>query len=68
MAKAGQVAVPHAVDLTLRMALAAIARAGFGMDFTWRTDEIVIAVCAGLGAPHRWHWLLRSVANLLRGT
>ena len=59
MAKDGEVAVPHVVDLTLRMALAAIARAGFGMDFTWRTNESFTAVCAGLGAPHRWHWWLR---------
>jgi hypothetical protein len=59
MAKDGEVVVPHTVDLTLRMALAAIARAGFGMDFSWRTNESFTAVCAGLGAPHRWHWWLR---------
>ena len=59
MAKDGEVVVPHVVDLTLRMALAAIARAGFGMDFSWRTNESFTAVCAGLGAPHRWHWWLR---------
>jgi len=59
MAEDGEVAVPHVVDLTLRMALAAIARAGFGMDFSWRTKESFTAVCAGLGAPHRWLWWLR---------
>ena len=59
MTKDGEVMVPHVVDLTLRMALAAIARAGFGMDFSWRTNESFTAVCAGLGAPHRWHWWLR---------
>ena len=82
MEKDGEVVIPHVVDLTLRMALAAIARAGFGMDFTWRTNESFTAVCAGLGAPHRWHWWLRvlqifytaldhavpqSVQNAIRG-
>ena len=59
MAKDGEVAVPHVVDLTLRMALAAIARAGFGMNFSWRTYESFLAVCVGLGAPHRRYWWLR---------
>ena len=59
MAVDGEVVVPHVVDLTLRMALAAIARAGFGMDFSWRTNESFTAVCASLGAPHRWHWWLQ---------
>ena len=59
MAKDGEVAVPHVVDLALRMALAAIASAGFGMDSPWRASDGLTTVCAGLGAPHRWYWWLR---------
>ena len=53
MAKDGEVAVPHVFDVTLRIALAAIAKRD-AMGFSWRA--LITAVCAGLGAPHRWHW------------
>ncbi|KAG8815419.1 hypothetical protein FRC18_001507 [Serendipita sp. 400] len=56
--KRGEILVPHIVDLTLRMALAAIARAGFGMDFTWEAEESFTRVCQGFGNPQRWHWWL----------
>ncbi len=68
MAKDGEVSVPQVVNLTLRMALAAIARARFGMDFSWRTNESFTAVCADLGALHRWHWWLRVLQIFLHGT
>ncbi|KAG8818645.1 hypothetical protein FRC17_010764 [Serendipita sp. 399] len=56
--KRGEVLVPHIVDLTLRMALAAIARAGFGMDFQWEAEESFTRVCQGFGNPQRWYWWL----------
>jgi hypothetical protein len=56
--KEGEVLVPHVVDLTLRMALAAIARAGFGMDFEWEPEESFTRTCQGFGKPQRWHWWL----------
>lgn len=54
----GEVFVPHIVDLTLRMALAAIARAGFGMDFEWEAEESFTRTCQAFGNPRRWHWWL----------
>ena len=57
-AQPGEVLVPHVVDLTLRMALAAIARAGFGMDFEWEAEESFTKVCQEFGNPHRPHWWL----------
>ncbi len=36
------------------MALATIASAEFGMDFSWRAKERFTAVCAGLEYPHWW--------------
>jgi hypothetical protein len=60
----GEVLVPHVVDLTLRMALAAIARAGFGIDFQWEAEESFTRVCQTFGNPRRSHWwlvLLRAV-------
>lgn len=54
----GEVLVPHVVDLTLRMALAAIARAGFGMDFEWEAEESFTKVCQEFGNPQRPHWWL----------
>lgn len=56
--KKGEVLVPHVVDLTLRMALAAIARAGFGMDFEWEAEESFTRTCQGFGQPQRWNWWL----------
>src|SRR5258706_6183300 len=43
------------------MALAAITRAGFGMDPPWRANESFTAVYASVRAPHRWHWWLRGL-------
>lgn len=54
----GEVYFPHVVDITLRMALAAIARTGFGIDFRWRSDESFTQVCAEFGEPLRWTWWL----------
>jgi hypothetical protein len=54
----GELLVPHVVDLTLRMALAAIARAGFGIDFQWEAEESFTRVCQSFGNPHRSYWWL----------
>ena len=54
----GEIYFPHVVDITLRMALAAIARTGFGIDFSWRSDESFTDVCAEFGEPQRWKWWL----------
>jgi hypothetical protein len=54
----GEIYFPHVVDITLRMALAAIARTGFGIDFSWRSDESFTQVCAEFGEPRRWKWWL----------
>lgn len=56
--KPGELLVPHVVDLTLRMALAAIARAGFGMDFEWEAEASFTRVCQTFGNPQRWQWWL----------
>ncbi|KAG8831296.1 hypothetical protein FRC17_003343 [Serendipita sp. 399] len=45
----GEIYFPHVVDLTLRLALAAIARTGFGIDFEWRSDESFTNSCASFG-------------------
>jgi hypothetical protein len=56
--KEGELFVPHVVDLTLRMALAAIARAGFGIDFQWEAEESFTHVCQTFGNPRRPTWWL----------
>ncbi|KIM25305.1 hypothetical protein M408DRAFT_50530, partial [Serendipita vermifera MAFF 305830] len=56
--KPGEIMAPHVVDLTLRMALAAIARAGFGMDFEWEAEASFTHVCQTFGNPQRWTWWL----------
>lgn len=45
----GEIYFPNVVDLTLRMALAAIARTGFGIDFEWRTGESFTNTCKNFG-------------------
>jgi len=45
----GEIYFPNVVDVTLRMALAAIARTGFGIDFEWRTGESFTSTCKGFG-------------------
>jgi hypothetical protein len=54
----GEIYFPHVVDITLRMALAAIARTGFGIEFSWRSDESFTQVCTEFGEPRRWNWWL----------
>jgi hypothetical protein len=54
----GELLVPQVVDLTLRMALAAIARAGFGMDFEWEPEASFTRGCQEFGNPQRWAWWL----------
>ncbi|KAG8865470.1 hypothetical protein FRC20_009806 [Serendipita sp. 405] len=49
--KEGEIYFPHVVDLTLRLALAAIARTGFGINFEWRSDESFTKSCASFGQP-----------------
>ncbi|KIM22191.1 hypothetical protein M408DRAFT_18227 [Serendipita vermifera MAFF 305830] len=56
--KQGELLVPNVVDLTLRMALGAIARAGFGMDFDWEAESSFTRGCDAFGNPRRWHWWL----------
>ena len=58
VAAPGEIYFSHVVDITLRMALAAIARTGFGIDFSWRSDESFTQVCTEFGEPQRWHWWL----------
>ena len=50
------------------MALDVIARAGFGMDVSWRTNKSFTAVYAGLGAPPLVALVASSAANLLHDT
>lgn len=45
----GEIYFPNVVDITLRMALAAIARTGFGIDFEWRTGESFTNTCQSFG-------------------
>jgi hypothetical protein len=47
----GEIYFPNVVDITLRMALAAIAKTGFGIDFEWRTGESFTNTCKGFGDP-----------------
>jgi len=54
----GELLIPQVVDLTLRMALAAIARAGFGMDFEWGPEKSFTSACQNFGNPQRWRWWL----------
>jgi hypothetical protein len=60
----GEIYFPHVVDITLRMALAAIARTGFGIDFSWRSDESFTQVCAEFGEPRRWNWWLSFLGRI----
>ena len=45
----GEIYFPNVVDVTLRMALAAIARTGFGIDFEWRAGESFTNTCKSFG-------------------
>lgn len=56
--KQGELFIPNVVDLTLRMALGAIARAGFGMDFDWEAESSFTSGCQTFGNPQRWGWWL----------
>jgi hypothetical protein len=47
----GEVYFPHVVDMTLHLALAAIARTGFGINFEWRTDSSFTKTCDDFGEP-----------------
>ena len=60
----GEIYFPNVVDITLRMALAAIARTGFGIDFSWRSDESFTQVCTEFGEPRRWNWWLSFLDRL----
>jgi hypothetical protein len=66
VAKKGEVLVPHIVDLTLRMALAAIARAGFGMDFEWEAEESFTRTCQAFGNPRRPTWWLHTLNQVYK--
>jgi hypothetical protein len=53
------------VDITLRMALAAIARTGFGIDFEWKSDESFTSTCTGFGDGFGWS-ILQSLLGILQ--
>lgn len=61
----GEIYFSHVVDLTLRMALAAIARTGFGIDFEWRSDESFTKTCADFGNSF-WWTILRFFYSILQ--
>lgn len=64
VAATGEIYFPHVVDLTLRMALAAIARTGFGIEFEWRSDESFTKSCSSFGQPF-WKSILATFLRIV---
>jgi len=59
----GEIYFSNVVDVTLRMALAAIARTGFGTDFEWRSGESFTNTCENFGDSF-YSWAFQPFLNL----